>query len=257
MQPAAVAIVSAVCWMDLYDYGRDLERAGFDPTHPNAGRPITRLRAFHGVVAKHSGPSFPTLAMNDGAAINYDLGLGPNDKLWKFIRRCWALYGEATATDLAAGGAGLRSVLAIGLRAKGSARGIDAQDDAFTGIVEDFAAGKIDRAAAINAARQIRRNFDIVPELQANFAFARAYEAERGGTRAGLPGPNFYVDKLAFRNAVPGWLDAIADHRWIARLQSLSTTFVSVAGLNSTADDSASSTLRSGRELKALLQGRA
>lgn len=240
--------------MDLLDYGRDLDRAGFDPTHSSAGRPITRLRAFHRVVAEHSGPSFPTLAMNDGAAINRDLGLTSNDKLWKFIRQCWALYGEATATDVGLGGAGLRSVLAIGLRAKGSARGIDAQDEAFVGILEAFAAEKIDLAAAISAARRIRRNFDMVPELQANFAFARAYEAERAGARAGLHGPNFFVDKLAFRNAVPGWLHVTTEHRWVARLPSLSTTFVSVAGVSPTVDSSVSTTLRSGRELKAILQ---
>lgn len=253
IRPAAVAIASAVCWMDLHKYGGDLEQAGFDPTHPNAARPISRLRAFHEIVAKHSGPSFPSLAMNDGAAAYCDLGLAPNETLFKFIVGCWKLYCEATATDIAIGGSGLRGVIGLGLRAKGSARGMKAQDDAFASIIEDISAQRIDRAEAIKRARRIRRDFDIVPQLQANFAFARAYEAE---AKAGLPAPNLYLDTLAFTSGAPDWIEVTGEYPWKARLPSLSTNFVALSEVREVPDDVALMTLRSGRELKALLQNR-
>jgi hypothetical protein len=189
--------------------------------------------------------------MNDGAAAYCSLGLAPNDTLLKFILQCWKLYCEATATDIAIGGSGLRGVIALGLRAKGSARGMDAQNEAFTRIIEDFSAARVDKAEAIRRARRIRRDFDIVPQLQANFAFARAYEAE---TTAGLAAPNLYLDTLAFRSGVPNWIEITGTHPWKSRLPSLSTTFVALKNVREIAVDEALTTLRSGRELKSFLQ---
>lgn len=230
-------------------YGTAMAKAGFDPAHPLAKRPISRLRAFHRVVAKHSNGGFPTLVMNDGAAAYSNVESVRSDKVWRFIERCWALYSEATTTDLRSGGVGLRGVIAVGLRAKGSSRGIRAQEDEHLRIIEDLDAGMIDKTAALARARRVRRVFDVVPPLQANFAFARAYEAEREGSKAGLPGPNLYLDTLVFRDGIPEWIRAAPSVDWSIDRLRLSATFVALQEIGGVSDEEAQGALRTGREL--------
>ena len=51
------------------------------------------------------------------------------------------------------------------------------------------------------------QNFDIVPELQANFTFTRAYVAELTGSAGGLQGTNFFVDLSIFDRPIPDWIE--------------------------------------------------
>lgn len=248
------AIVSIACWFDLLGYGEMIDEAGFDPTHAGAKRPIARLRAFHRVVSKHSGGGFPTLAMNDGAVAYSNVEQVRSDKVWRFIERCWALYGEATVTDMRNDGPGLRAVIAVGLRAKGSKRGIVAQDDAIAAIIDDLVAGRIGRDEAIAEARKIRRVFDIVPQLQANFAFTRAFEAEHAGTKAGLSGPNLYLDLAVFRSGVPPWILSGPTVPWRPKKTSLSTSFAAINEIHGVAPEVANEAFRTGRELLDLLR---
>lgn len=249
-------LVAIVCWLDLLGYGSEMDNAGFDPAHPLAARPLARLRRFHRLVAKHSSAGFPTLAMNDGAAAYSNVGLVRNDSVWKFIERCWSLYSEASVLDLDNGGIGIRGVIAVGLRAKGSARGIDAQEKELVQIIEDLVAGRVDRAGAIARARRARRLFDIVPPLQANFAFARAYLAEQAGTADGLVGPNLFVDTHVFKCGVPTWMHAGQEIDWTAKRASLSTKFVPVIGFDFVPDHEAHKAFRNGEELKEILRKR-
>ena len=59
---------------------------------------------------------------------------------------------------------------------------------------------------AINQALAAKPFYDVVPELQANFAFTKAYLADRGGSAEGLPGPNFYLDLSIFEELILAWL---------------------------------------------------
>jgi len=59
---------------------------------------------------------------------------------------------------------------------------------------------------AIREAAHIRQSFDIVPQLQANFAFSKPYVADRSGTKGGLGGANFYIDLALFDSPTRGWL---------------------------------------------------
>jgi hypothetical protein len=230
-----------------------IEAAGFDPTHANAKRPIARLRAFHRIVAKHSSSGFPTLVMNDGAIAYSNVERVRSDKVWRFIERCWALYGEATLTDRRNGGPGLRAVIAVGLRAKGSSRGIAAQEDAIATIIDDLAAGRISGTDARAEARKVRRVFDIVPQLQANFAFTRAYEAEQAGTKGGFPGPNLFLDVAVFNQGVPAWIKSGPSKPWRPKKASLSTSFIAISEIDTVPSDVAHSTLRTGQELLRVL----
>jgi hypothetical protein len=230
-----------------------IDAAGFDPTHANARRPLARLRAFHRIVAKHSSGGFPTLVMNDGAVAYSNVEQVRSDKVWRFIERCWALYGEATLTDNRNGGPGLRAVIAAGLRAKGSNRGIVAQDDAIAAIIEDFAAGRLGLDETLTEARKVRRVFDIVPQLQANFAFTRAYEAEQSGTTGGFPGPNLFLDVALFKRGVPPWITAGPLKLWRPKKASLSTSFIAVTEMGKVPTDVAHAAFRTGRELLSVL----
>jgi hypothetical protein len=247
------AHVSIACWFDLLGYGRMIDTAGFDPAHANATRPIARLRAFHQSVAKHSSTGFPTLVMNDGAVAYSDVEQVRSDKVWRFIERCWALYGEATVIDKRNGGPGLRAVIAVGLRAKGSSRGIVAQDGAITSIIDDLAAGRITRKDALAKTRKVRRVFDIVPQLQANFAFTRAYEAEQSGTKGGFLGPNLFLDVAVFKQGVPAWIRSGPSKPWRPKKASLSTSFIAINKIDNVPADLAHAALRTGRELLHLL----
>lgn len=239
--------------MDLLGYGGAIDEGGFDPAHPLARKPLARLYAFQRIVSKNSSGGFPTLVMNDGAVAYSNVENVRSDKVWRFIERCWALYSEATAVDRRAGGPGLRGVIAVGLRAKGSNRGIIAQEDALTAIIDDLANNRIDRDTAVAEARKVRRVFDIVPQLQANFAFTRAYEAESAGTKAGLPGPNLFLDQAVFIDGIPSWMRAGAAVQWRPAKTSLSTSFVPIAEIDAASPEIARAAFRTGDQLRQVL----
>lgn len=251
---AASSYVAIACWLDLLGYGGAIDKAGFDPAHPLAQLPLRRLRAFHRIVSKHSSAGFPTLVMNDGAVAYSNVELVRSDKVWRFVERCWALYQEATTTDRRSGGPGLRGVIAVGLRAKGSNRAIVAQDKELTAIIEDLVAGRIDKQKALANARKVRRVFDIIPQLQANFAFSRAYEAEQAGSAAGFPGPNLYLDTAVFARDVPDWIIAGQPIAWTPKKASLATSFIAIRGIENVSDEVAHATIRSGQQLLELLR---
>jgi hypothetical protein len=228
-------VVSLAFWMDLRGYGAMLNKSGFDPTCPDAKLAIERLRRFQETIASHSQTTFPTLVINDGAVAYRDVGLTVTDRAWPFIRRCWNLYQATTEADRQFKGDGLRGVLATGLRARGSNRGILAQNGAVAEIINDLADGRITKDEAVRAASRVRRINDIVPQLQANFAFARAYTAEQGGSKGRLIGSRFYLETRLLRDGVPSWMIAGDPIHWEPKaewLSALSSTFVEVQAID-------------------------
>lgn len=257
--PSAPVIVSIACWIDLLGYGALLNASSFDPSCPAAKPAVARLRAFQEVVAMHSRASFPTLVINDGAVAYRDIGLKRRDRVLPFIERSWTLFEAANKADHVLGGDGLRAVVAVGLRAKGSNRGLLDQHQALTQIVEDLAAHRISKEEALKGVRAYRRLHDVVPQLQANFAFARAYTAEQGGSREGLGGASFYLDTRLFCEGVPNWAAAGPQIDWRptqARIANLATSFVAVETLHAPSVSEAQAATRNGRELHALLRHR-
>ena len=248
----APRLVAIACWFDLLGYGTMMDKAGFDPTHPEAKVPLARLRAFHRVVRDHSSQSFPTLVMNDGAVAHAPVAPTSSDRVWSFIQRSWDLYQDASSMDLSNNGPGVRAVIAVGLRAKGSRDGIDAQEASFSGLIDQVAQQQITVKRAKLIARSIRRSFDIVPTLQANFAFARAYVAESSGTAGGFPGPNIFLDTKVFRSDVPDWIIADDPFDWKPQHTSLATRFVALRGFREARH--VLSDFRSGNELYPMLR---
>jgi hypothetical protein len=245
-------IVTAACWMDLRAYAEMISSAGFDPSCTEAKLAISRLRTFQRVVAEHSDTTFPTLSVNDGVVAYRDIGIQPNNLLFDFLRKTWDLYRAAMEADSRYHDAGLRGVLAVGLRARGSKRGMDAQEQEFASILTALDAGELDLASAITRSRRIYRLHDVVPPLQANFAFTKAYEAEKSGKDSGFAGANLFADMTIFNDGIPAWLDCSLPFSWPAA-GPLSSNYVAIKGFRDVDRSEGSHALRSGREILALI----
>ena len=206
--------VAVACWIDLLGYGGMISAAAFNPMHPEAREALARIRTFHRIVAEHSVRHFPTLVMNDGAVAYRDLSLRARSVTHDFLMRAWEMFEAVRLEDMNHGHPGPRMVLACGFRMRGRRAGLDASRDNFTSIIARLQNQEIDAEQAVREAASMRPHFDIVPQLQANFAFTKAYAAEQTGTKGGLPGPAFYVDLSIFGANRPGWIDLGPDIDW-------------------------------------------
>lgn len=89
-------------------------------------------------------------------------------------------------------------VVATGFRMLGRRAGLDERGRQVRSIIERLEAREITAGQAIAEGERLRSTFDVVPQLQANFAFTKAYLAEQFGSKGGLPGPNCFVDMAMF-----------------------------------------------------------
>jgi hypothetical protein len=195
--------ISVVCWVDLLGYGSAMAAAGFNPLHPQAKGAIARLRRFHRIVSEHSARHFPTLVMNDGAAAYRDLSLRTSSTTYDFLWRAWELHRDILADEFKTGDPGARMVIAAGFRMLGRRAGLDDRGRQVKEIIERLDDGEITKGQAIAEGERLRTTFDVVPQLQANFAFTKAYLAEQSGRKGGLGGPKCFVDSALFASPPP------------------------------------------------------
>lgn len=181
--------------------------AELNPVDERAKTAVTRLRAFHRIVAEHSGRYFRSLVMNDGAVVYRDLSLRNNGVTHDFLQRSYRLFEAIADSERRNNWPGARMVLGLGFRARGSRRGIDETERRVNRILSKLAAGEIAAEEAVRKAASIHSYSDTIPQLQANFAFTRAYVADVGGSRKGLSGPKMFVDVAMFDdNNPPSWI---------------------------------------------------
>jgi hypothetical protein len=76
-----------------------------------------------------------------------------------------------------------------------------------------FQKGDLNAEQALREAARIRQPADIVPQLQANFAFSKAYVAESSGSKGGLRGANFFVDLTIFDTPNFRYTDTAVDRK--------------------------------------------
>jgi len=198
--------VCACLWVDLLGYGSMLRKDNFDITKPSTENAVSRLFRFQDIVAKHSVKLFPTVVLNDGCVAYRNLSPRSKSVTYDFLRRAHNLHTEINAIEIAEGLPGARSILAVGFRHR---RQTDNKDKLLAGIgqrlIDSVKNGKQSVEQAITAALFARSNYDLVPQLQANFAFAKAYLADREGTKGGFAGPNFFVDANMIPETLPKW----------------------------------------------------
>jgi len=208
-----------------------IAEADFNPLHPNAALALSRLRRFHQIVASHSARYFPTLVVNDGAAAYRDLSLRSRAPTRDFLMRAWRLFNSIKKDENEHGFPGARMVLAAGFRMRGRRAGIDSTTKQFESVMRRYQSGDITAKQAISEAASVKRSFDIVPQLQANFAFSKAYVAERSGTKGGLGGANFFVDLALFETPTLAWIEKGETVAWSDEQLHMTASFAPVLDL--------------------------
>lgn len=224
--------VAIVCWLDLLGYGAMIAEADFNPLHGKATEAMRRLRRFHRVVAAHSFRLFPTLVMNDGAVAYRDLSLRSRGPTHDFLMRAWKLFNHIKEDEIRQGFPGARAVLTVGFRMRGRRAGHDASTSQFQSLMQRFQTGQIGAEQAMREASEIRQSFDIVPQLQANFAFSRAFVAESSGTKGGLSGARFFVDLAIFNEITPSWVIAEQTVEWSDERLHMNASFAPIIGFS-------------------------
>lgn len=199
--------VSICMWIDLLGYGSQISNAEFNPLHPDALSAIRRIKRFHETVAECSSRNFPTLVMNDGAVAYRDLSLRSNQNTYEFLRSSCDLFSKIRAVDTQSGHPGPRAVMAVGFRVLGRKVEVDPTTGLLKSILRKFNDGAISANQAILEASKAQRKFDIVPQLQANFAFTKAYAAEASGKAGGIEGSNLFIDSAIFDTDIPLWFE--------------------------------------------------
>ena len=223
--------LSIVGLIDLQGYGKDISDSGFNPLNPESEEAIKRLRDFHEVVAKHSTGDFPTLALNDSAIAYRDLNFRQSSVTFDFLIKSWDLYSEIKESD----SKGARMVLAVHFRKQGRRAGIDSSRKYASRIIRKVKSGKMKAEDAIIKAANFQPPFDILPHLQANFAFAKAYVAENSGSKLGLGGSRFYVDSIIFDDNIEHWIELEEYNReikWSACRLDLRAKFFAIRSIN-------------------------
>ena len=247
---------SVALWIDLLGYGSMISQAGFNPLHPAAKEALARVRRFHALVAEHSHRNFPTLVMNDGAVAYDDLSMRSSSKTYDFLFRAWNLYEAIRADEERNGLPGPRAVLACGFRMLGRRAGLDASTGHLASILERYEGKQITADEALREAAVMRPRFDIIPQLQANFAFTKAYVAESSGTAGGLPGARIYLDTSLLANEKPDWLKLGEEVHWRSNSHNLEAKFAPIESMISRhKPGSTNSGLRDGLQVAEHLAG--
>ncbi|EMB9232289.1 TPA: hypothetical protein ACPHTU_002597 [Vibrio alginolyticus] len=222
-----VVETSIVAWMDLLGYGSMLRGVGFDPTADDAKAAVERLNRFQDVVSKLSNKLMPSVVMNDGVALYRDLSPRDGRVTYEFINSVWELHREINRVEAEFGYPGIRTVVAAGFRVRRQSPYLGERKEGLgEHLIEQVESGKIPLKQAIFTALTARVPYDVTPELQANFAFSKAYMAESAGSKAGFSGSNMFVDLDFFTSPLPEWIEVGDSIGW--QTDGMSATFAPV-----------------------------
>src|SRR5665647_188008 len=206
--------VGCVAWVDLLGYGSMLADASFDPTASISQKAISRLFDFHIITSKHAHRYFPIHAINDGAVVFRDLSPRTPSVTFDFLDRAIKLFQKINDFDKKNGFPGARMVIACGFRVRMNNQEIFQDHRKIKGIKEKLRNGLISADQAVSESISIRHNFGLIPELQANFAFTKAYLVEQGGSKEGFPGSNCFIDLSMFVKTIPDWISFEKQISW-------------------------------------------
>ncbi len=234
-----------------------MAEAEFNPIAEKAKRSVKRLRTFHRIVAQESFRLFPTLVVNDGVAAYRDLSLRSQSVGLDFVQRAWSLFQTITAEDKRNQFPGMRMVVACGFRMLGRKPRVESDSVKLESILRRHERGKLTHHQAIHEAFAARPSFDIVPQLQGNFAFTKAYVAESSGSAGSLGGPNFYLDLSLLHEPLSSWPLFHDTVSWQHDTLGLDTHFGKVKDIPAYSQDShgGASPVRNGLQVAQALVG--
>lgn len=205
--------ISCVSWMDLLGYGSMLRPVKFNPSAEKAQLAVTRLEHFQSMVAKAADRYQRALIINDGVAYVRQLSPRTVSVTYDFLYRSFRVFNAVNKSERDKSFCGARMVIAAGprLRIKNNAK---PATEHVASILRRYRDGSISPEQAIHEASRSAPYTGTLVELQANFAFTKAYLADSGGSRAGLGGPNLYVDSVLFDDEPPKWLTIAKEVVW-------------------------------------------
>lgn len=203
------AIEVAICyWVDLLGYGSMLKDVEFNPLSDNSKISVDRLKSFHNIIRNNSKAKiFNSLALNDGAIFYRDLSPRSKSVTFDFLNRAYKVHKSINEQEKELGLPGCRSVVAVGFRVRDKNY---VKDDLKNGIgqylIEQVKSNTMSSEEAILKALAIKPCYDVIPDLQANFAFTKAYLADDAGSKGGFEGNNFFVDSSIFSDVIPNFI---------------------------------------------------
>lgn len=248
--------VSIVAWGDLLGYGGKIAEAQFNPLDDRAKSSIKRMREFHRIVAEHSNRNFRTLVINDGVAVFRDLSLRSSSVSHDFLMRSWNLFEAINQHETSFGKPGVRMVVACGFRILGRKAVVESNHGKVNSILRRYQDGSLTVEQAIREASTARPSFDAVPQLQANFAFTKAYVAESSGTAGGFAGPNFFLDTSLLKQPNTEWPVGGKLFEWEHQTLGLKSVFKRIERLSPEKfTNEATSKLKTGLEVAQTLAG--
>lgn len=214
------------------------------------------MREFHRIVAEHSNRNFRTLVINDGVAVFRDLSLRSSSVSQDFLMRSWGLFEAINQHETRSGQPGVRMVVACGFRIRGRKAVVETNHGKVNSILRRYQDGVLTVDQAIKEASTARPSFDAVPQLQANFAFTKAYVAESSGTAGGFAGPNFFLDTSLLRQPNTEWPVGGKLFDWEHQNLGLKSVFKRIERLSPEKfTNEASSRLKTGLEVAQTLAG--
>lgn len=218
--------LSVVAWVDLLGYGSQIAKAKFDLTNEHSIEATQRIRRFHKLCANHSARNFPSLVINDGCAFYRDLSLRTNSVTYDFLRRSYAFFRAVQNDEAFYKMPGARMVIAAGFRSRGRKAGDDPSAGQLNSILKRMSDGKISSEQAVREAARMPRKLDVVPQLQANYAFTKAYVAESSGQAGGFSGACLFVDTTLFQKSEKAvWIKMGSPFSWADPARGLKGEF--------------------------------
>ena len=178
--------------------------------------------------------AFNVLVMNDGAVAFRDLSPRSRSVTADFLQRAWSLHQDINRHDMNDGFPGSRMVVAAGFRVR--MRNIVNHGTKYDNIKERRQARTISEEQAIAEALRARPHFGVIPELEANFAFTKAYLVDQNkkdnenDKKGRFPGPAMYVDAALFDEGIPDWITVCRKIPW--EYPGLTGTFLQIEGLD-------------------------
>ena len=223
--------VYLVGWIDLLGYGSMLRECNFDSTSPLAKEAAKRLRIFNNCLSDKSEKFLPILQINDGAITWRELSFRTISVTYDYLKRVISLFETINYHDIAEGYYGARMVLATGTSiSMNNLKFRNINNIRADLLIKKVNNGEMSVENAIYAASYNRSFFNAIPELQANFAFSKAYIAESSGSKNGFKGNHLFIDKSIFEITLPEWITTDKIFCW--EYPGLTSDFIQFKSIN-------------------------
>lgn len=194
--PPNLTVHNCFCmWSDLLGFGDLFVENNWDMNDEQRRRIYDRLLAAHSSVLYYSSIFERNLILNDGIAKVFNSLPKDVDKdnilhISMYLRSCVELHMSISKTEHDTGYPGCRSVIAYGENIEYLANEVRLDDYIYNYTKPQ--GSPISNMAKYSGNPVIIYN---PIELQMNIAFSKAYILEAGGSKAGLPGNNMFIDQ--------------------------------------------------------------